>query len=423
MTEFTGERVVPGQVDQDLWNEHLARYAFAGRLARNKRVLDIGCGTGYGAAELAQSAHRVVALDISGSALAHARSHYARPNLDFLQASSAALPLAAGSFDLVTAFEVIEHVPEWPAVLEEARRVLNPLGQFVISTPNRLYYEESRRSSGPNPYHEHEFDFAEFQGELSRVFPHVSFFLQNHAQAIVFRPIEPDSPAECRIEGKAEAPEESNFFVAVCALVPQLGSPTYLYLPTAANVLREREIHIRRLEDELRTKDAWLDQINEEKHKLVEMFRLQTAELEARNHWAEQLDRDLKAAYTRVSGLQDELAAQQAAANTMAAGYEARLAELEEDLAAKARWAIETEQRLTAELADRSGELAAKCDELARCVTLLDQAERTVEERTRWALSLDAQVQELQRRLGAVQASRWYRLGRTLGLGPEVRNP
>jgi hypothetical protein len=308
----------------------------------------------------------------------------------------------------VTAFEVIEHVPDWPAVLEEARRVLHPLGQFVISTPNRLYYEESRRSSGPNPYHEHEFDFAEFRGELSRVFPHVSFFLQNHAQAIVFRPIEPDSPAECRIEGKGEAPEESNFFVAVCALVPQVGSPTYLYLPTAANVLREREIHIRRLEDEVRTKDAWIDQINQEKQALLEMFRLQTAELEARNRWAEQLDRDLKAAYARVSGLQDELAAQQAAANTMAAGYEARLAELEADL--------------TAELADRSRELAAKCDELARCVTLLDQAEQTVEERTRWALSLDAQVQDLQTRLGAVQVSRWYRLGRTLGLGPEVRN-
>ena len=52
--EFTGERVIPGQVDADLLNEHLARYAFAARLARGKRVLDAGCGAGYGAAELAR---------------------------------------------------------------------------------------------------------------------------------------------------------------------------------------------------------------------------------------------------------------------------------------------------------------------------------------------------------------------------------
>ena len=56
MAEFTGERVIPGQVDADLLNEHLARYAFAVRLAGGKRVLDAGCGAGYGSAELAVAA-------------------------------------------------------------------------------------------------------------------------------------------------------------------------------------------------------------------------------------------------------------------------------------------------------------------------------------------------------------------------------
>ena len=42
MAEFTGERVIPGQVDVDLLNEHMARYTFAARLARGKRVLDAG---------------------------------------------------------------------------------------------------------------------------------------------------------------------------------------------------------------------------------------------------------------------------------------------------------------------------------------------------------------------------------------------
>src|ERR1017187_10744179 len=62
--EFTGERVIPGQVDAGLLNERLARSAFAARLARGKRVLDAACGAGYGAAELAESALSVVGADI-----------------------------------------------------------------------------------------------------------------------------------------------------------------------------------------------------------------------------------------------------------------------------------------------------------------------------------------------------------------------
>ena len=72
MPEFTGQRVIPGKVDPDLWNEHFARYAFAARLARQKRVLDIACGSGYGSAELAKVARSVTGIDVSEEAVAHA---------------------------------------------------------------------------------------------------------------------------------------------------------------------------------------------------------------------------------------------------------------------------------------------------------------------------------------------------------------
>jgi hypothetical protein len=42
LVEFTGERVIPGHVNDDLWSEHMARYAFARRYAEGKRVLDAG---------------------------------------------------------------------------------------------------------------------------------------------------------------------------------------------------------------------------------------------------------------------------------------------------------------------------------------------------------------------------------------------
>src|SRR5262249_57123529 len=87
LAEFTGERVIPGQVDIDLLNEHIARYAFAARLARGKRVLDAGCGAGYGSAELARWAQSVTGVDVSCEAIDFARENYPLPNVRFEQAS------------------------------------------------------------------------------------------------------------------------------------------------------------------------------------------------------------------------------------------------------------------------------------------------------------------------------------------------
>ena len=67
--EFTGNRVIPRQVNDNLWSEHVARYAFARRYARGLRVLDAGCGIGYGSAELSQDAAEVVGVDLSPEAI------------------------------------------------------------------------------------------------------------------------------------------------------------------------------------------------------------------------------------------------------------------------------------------------------------------------------------------------------------------
>ena len=112
MAEFTGERVIPGEVDVDLMNEHLARYTFAARLSTGKRVLDAGCGAGYGSAELAHAAHAVVGIDCAAEAVRFARDNYRLPNLQFEQATCRSLPHRDCSFDLVVAFEVAEHAPD-----------------------------------------------------------------------------------------------------------------------------------------------------------------------------------------------------------------------------------------------------------------------------------------------------------------------
>ena len=415
MAEFTGERVIPGQVDIDLWNEHVARYAFAARLARGRRVLDAGCGTGYGAAELARHAVWVAGVDLSGAAIEHAQAHYAAVGIEFLRASCTSLPFRDASFQLVVAFEVIEHLSDWRALLEEARRLLAPGGQFVVSTPNQLYYAESRKLSGPNPYHEHEFTLDEFRAELSAVFPHVLLFAQNHVDGVSFRPLGPAAGADIRVENGAAPPEESHFFLAVCAASPQTGAPAFVYLPNTGNVLREREQHIERLELEIATKNAWLEQAQRDHQELLELYRAQTAELEQRTKWGEALDRQLKEAGDRIVDLQEELKREQAAWREAAEAYEAKVTELDEENRKKTEWAQETERRLTAEVEVRS-------QELGRAVEALHAAEATVEERTHWALRLNKEIEELNAKLSMVQASRWVRMGRVFGLGPELRN-
>ena len=420
MAEFTGERLIPGEVDIDLLNEHMARYHFAVRLARGKRVLDAGCGAGYGSAELADVAESVTGIDIAPVAVEYARAHYAQPNLAFEEASCTQLPFADGAFDLVVAFEVIEHLENWRDFLQELRRVLAPAGQVIVSTPNRLYYTESRGGDGANPFHVHEFDFEEFNRELKQYFPYVSMFLENHVEGVTFQPHEAGETVEARVDSAAPVPDESHFFIAVCAHRPQVGNPTFLYVPRTANVLREREHHIAKLEGELATKDEWLDkaqldlaEFDREHQKLLVMFREQKADLEQSNRWAEELNATLAARGARIDELQGELARDQENARRVVAAYNAKIADLERDNREKTRWALDTEARLTAEIRKIA-------DVLAQTNATLEQTEMDLQERSAWALRLEEEKRQLEDQLNMVRASRWVRLGRRVGLGPAL---
>ena len=414
MSEFTGERVIPGQVDDDLWAEHIARYAFAARFADGARVLDIGCGTGYGTAELAQHARSATGIDISADAIVYATEHYPIPNARFLAASATAIPFPTASFDLITAFEVIEHLENWHDLLIEARRLLHPNGIFLVSTPNKLYYAESRAKEGPNPFHRHEFEFAEFRAALAAVFPRVTILLQNRLESQAFYPHATFPPVDAKLDTSRGSPAEAHFFLALCSIdcVPETRS--FIYVPRAANLLREREQHIFLLQDELAKTKTWLAGVMSDRQKLIESQDELKAHLEEHNRWALQLDQDYNAARARISELQDLMQAEQAKAMEMAAAYQRTVDSLEQENRSKTEWAIETEKRLSAAL-------AAKCDELAETVRLLDRAEATVVERTAWAQDLDRGLQEANTKLRTIADSRWVKLGRAAGIGPDLK--
>ena len=457
MAEFTGERLIPGQVDVDLLNEHLARYAFAARLAHGKRVLDAGCGAGYGSAELAGQADSVTGADVAAEAVDFARAHYGLTNLAFEQASCDRLPHPDACFDLVVAFEVIEHLEGWREFLLEARRVLAPGGQLIVSTPNRLYYTESRGVQGANPFHVHEFDFEEFRGALEAVFPHVTLFLENHVEGVTFQPHQAGDTVETRVDAGDPLPDDSHFFVAVCAHRPQVGNPTFVYVPRTANVLREREHHIALLDGELAQKNQWLEKAQRDLAEFELQQRKLLSELEQSNRWADALIRELEERRARVDELQQELAREQGNAQAQILKLEqelaleqriartqidqldrelareqenaqahidqleaelfdaqenaqAQISRLEEDLDQKIEWARRIDASLEKEIAEKK-----------RAVDLLHATEAELADRTAWAQRLNSELARVSAQLTLYQASRWVKLGKKVGLGPEPR--
>lgn len=141
--EPSGERVIEDAYRNSLggyviYLMHMASYRYARSVCEGREVLDLGCGSGYGAASLADTAKTVVAVDVSGEAIAFAATRYRTPNLSFRKIEAdGPLPFADQAFDVVLSFQVIEHVDDEAAYLREARRVLRPGGVMIIVTPDR----------------------------------------------------------------------------------------------------------------------------------------------------------------------------------------------------------------------------------------------------------------------------------------------
>ncbi|WP_332302999.1 rhamnosyltransferase WsaF family glycosyltransferase [Rhizobium sp. GR12] len=177
--EFTGERIVPGAENCEplfadkMYMEHSARYKLASKFAKGAKILDIGCGVGYGSAILADAgAESVTAFDLSAEAIEHARTFYARPSISFETGDATAFSYEE-KFDLIVCFELIEHVPNPDKTFECIMSCLAEDGILVMSTPRAL--EEKR-----NDFHIHEFAADEFENKFRSLFRNARFFQQNN---------------------------------------------------------------------------------------------------------------------------------------------------------------------------------------------------------------------------------------------------
>ena len=102
-------------------------------------VLDLGCGAGFLANDLAARGHRVTGIDTSAEALGVARRYDRTRSADYQLGDACALAFPDASFDCVCAMDLIEHVTEPDRLIAEAARVLRPGGLFFFHTFNRTW--------------------------------------------------------------------------------------------------------------------------------------------------------------------------------------------------------------------------------------------------------------------------------------------
>ena len=309
---FTGERFLPGCAGEIAY-EHWHRYAFARRFVRDRRVLDIACGEGYGTALLASVAKSVVGIDVDLKTIEHARATYGETaRMRFIAASCAGLPLPSASVDVIVSFETIEHVSqlEQRQVLSEFSRVLTREGLLVISSPNKRLYSEARNYV--NEFHVHELYREELEKLLSANFPAQHWLHQRLTYwSGIWSEDEESTRAEAWLGGDAQiAPyptPEAMYFVVVAArgadTLPAIDLRASVNSDAEESVLRHAEASERevlRLDASLREGNALLA----ERADLIRHLQLVVAE-------RQQLvdDRDMQLAQVNKAREQREIAA------------------------------------------------------------------------------------------------------------------
>jgi chromosome segregation ATPase len=150
--------------------------------------------------------------------------------------------------------------------------------------------------------------------------------------------------------------QDAHFFLAICSLDSAAALRGLLYVHQGSNLLRERERHIHSLERQL-------EEARGQRDEMIRIHAEMTRHLEEQNRWALQM-RD----------------------------------EVEEHR----RWAAQLDQELNV-ARDR-----------------LVQLHKELDDRTAWAISLNKRVQDFEARWNMLRASRWIKLGRKIGLGPQI---
>ena len=180
------ERMVPLELAEQLFGRvgpryklcffrHRRAYEFVlSVLEPGDRVLDIGCGTGYGTSMFASRCAELTGIDYSRDAIQYASEHYGSSRCNFRQGDALDTGMPEGSLDMVCCVQVIEHMKDQEGFIKEVLRILSPGGRLVVVTPNKATY--SSDVDVGFAYHFKEYYAVELEEFLSEFFPVVEMY-------------------------------------------------------------------------------------------------------------------------------------------------------------------------------------------------------------------------------------------------------
>jgi len=157
---------------------HAFRYWWANKqIPQNTRILDLGCGSGYGGWYLRSKKRKVIGIDVNRKIILWARKHFSDFNVRFLEVKDFNIKK---EYDVITCFEVLEHDS---SIIKTIVKCLKDNGLLLISTANgsqesiRLRLIHNNLSTR-NPSHIKEFTSFEFKQLLEKYFNKVELYGQ-----------------------------------------------------------------------------------------------------------------------------------------------------------------------------------------------------------------------------------------------------
>lgn len=161
--------------------QHLAPYAFFAPRCKDKDILDIGVGEGYGTYFLSNFAKSVTGLDSEVSCAGRLENYirrFKKNNIKFVYADAVSLPFSDKLFDRVVTCQVIEHIPEDRLVqfLTQIKRVLKDDGILFVSTLNLKHNVKKAATYEKFIEHHKEFNREDLEPLLKSVFPRVEMY-------------------------------------------------------------------------------------------------------------------------------------------------------------------------------------------------------------------------------------------------------
>ena len=211
--KFTNKQFIPGQTSKRVEEDHSERYKFAAQFVKDKNVLDIACGVGYGSKFLKEAgAKSVDGVDISAEAIEYAKENYSSDGINFI-VSDAIKYTPNKKYDVIVSFTTIEQILYFKGFLKNLYNLLNPDGILIISTFNKII--TSPHSIGL-PFNIKEFTIKELSEELENSgFTIIGLFGQRFQRyfknrylrriyKIIFKPDERNSPVVSKIKSKFE---------------------------------------------------------------------------------------------------------------------------------------------------------------------------------------------------------------------------